>query len=359
MKLLKNFCIFENKEVNIVKNELQVTNHDFLIYKDDNNEVRVSVLLINNDIWLTQNLIAELFGVSRSTITEHINNILNSGELTPSNTVGKTDIDNSKKPVKIYNLDMIIAVGYRVNSKKATHFRIWATKVLREYLITGFVMDDERLKNPNYIFGEDYFEKLLERIKNIRSSERRFYQKITDIYSSCSIDYDKDSEITKKFFKTVQNKLHYAVTGNTAAEIIYNRVDSDKEHMGLTNWTESPNGPIYRYDVDIAKNYLTEKELKDLNRIVTMYLDYAELQAENHNAMTMNDWIEKLNAFLQFNGREILHNSGKISHKVAQELAYNEYDKFRKKQDTLLVSDFDKFLENDKILKEIGSDKNE
>ena len=342
-----------------MKNGLQITNHDFLIYKDDNNDVKVSVLLINNDIWLTQNLIAELFGVSRSTITEHINNILNSGELGPSNTVGKTDVDNSKKPVKIYNLDMIIAVGYRVNSKKATHFRIWATKILREYLITGFVMDDERLKNPNYIFGEDYFERLLERIRNIRSSERRFYQKITDIYSSCSIDYDKDSEITKKFFKTVQNKLHYAVTGNTAAEIIYNRVDSDKENMGLTNWTESPNGPIYRYDVDIAKNYLTEKELKDLNRIVTMYLDYAELQAENHNAMTMNDWIEKLNAFLQFNGQEILHNSGKISHKVAQELAYKEYDKFRKKQDTLFISDFDKFLENDKILKEIGSDKNE
>ena len=342
-----------------MKNELQITNHDFLIYKDDNNDVKVSVLLINNDIWLTQNLIAELFGVSRSTITEHINNILNSGELAPNNTVGKTDVDNSKKPVKIYNLDMIIAVGYRVNSKKATHFRIWATKVLREYLITGFVMDDERLKNPNYIFGEDYFERLLERIRNIRSSERRFYQKITDIYSSCSIDYDRDSEITKKFFKTVQNKLHYAVTGNTAAEIIYNRVDSNKENMGLTNWTESPNGPIYRYDVDIAKNYLTEKELKDLNRIVTMYLDYAELQAENHNAMTMNDWVEKLNAFLQFNGREILHKSGKISHKVAQELAYKEYDKFRKKQDTLFISDFDKFLENDKILKEIGSDKNE
>ena len=194
------------------KNELQITNHDFLIYKDDNNDVKVSVLLINDDIWLTQNLIAELFGVSRSTITEHINNIFKSGELIKDNTVGKTDIDNSKKPVKIYNLDMIIAVGYRVNSKKATHFRIWATKVLKEYLITGFVMDDERLKNPNYIFGEDYFEKLLERIRNIRSSERRFYQKITDIYSSCSIDYDKDSEITKNFFKTVQNKLHYAVT---------------------------------------------------------------------------------------------------------------------------------------------------
>ncbi len=303
-----------------MKNELQITNHDFLIYKDDNNDVRVSVLLINNDIWLTQNLIAELFGVSRSTITEHINNILNSGELSEETSVGISDESSGGRKAKIYNLDMIIAVGYRVNSKRATHFRIWATKVLREYLITGFVMDEERLKNPSYIFCEDYFEKLLEKIRNIRSSERRFYQKITDIYSSCSIDYDKDSEITKEFFKIVQNKLHYAVTGNTADEIIYNRVDSNKENMGLTNWSESPKGPIYRYDVDIAKNYLTEKELKNLNRIVTMYIDYAELQAENHNAMTMNDWIEKLNAFLQFNGQEILHNSGKILIRLLENL---------------------------------------
>ena len=308
----------------MAEKDLQITNHDFLIYRDSNNDVKVSVMLINNDIWLTQNLIAELFGVGRSTITEHINNILNSGELTENNTVGKTDVDHSKKPVKIYNLDMIIAVGYRVNSKKATNFRIWATKVLREYMIKGFVMDDERLKNPNYIFGEDYFDEMLERIRNIRSSERRFYQKITDIYSLCSIDYDKDSEITKEFFKTVQNKLHYAITGQTAAEIIYNRVDAEKEHMGLTNWKNSPDGPIYRYDVDIAKNYLNEKELIDLNRIVTMYLDYAELQAENHNAMTMKDWIEKLNVFLQFNGKEILHNAGQISAKVAQELAYRD-----------------------------------
>lgn len=340
-----------------MKNDLQITTHDFLIYRDDNNDIKVNVLLINNDIWLTQNLIAELFGVGRSTITEHINNILNSGELNENNTVGKTDVDNSKKPVKIYNLDMIIAVGYRVNSKKATQFRIWATKVLKEYLITGVVMDDERLKNPNYIFGEDYFERTLERIRNIRSSERRFYQKITDIYSSCSIDYDKDSEITKTFFKTVQNKLHHSVTGNTAAEIIYNRVDANKENMGLTNWASSPNGPIYKYDVDIAKNYLTEKELKNLNRIVTMYLDYAELQAENHNAMTMKDWVEKLDAFLQFNGQEILYDAGKISHKVAQELAFKEYDKFKKKQDELFVSDFDKFIESTKLLETAGNNK--
>ena len=335
---------------------LQITNHDFLIYRDLNNDVKVSVMLINNDIWLTQNLISELFGVGRSTITEHINNILNSGELDENNTVGKTDIDNSKKPVKIYNLDMIIAVGYRVNSKKATNFRIWATKILKEYMIKGVVMDDERLKNPNYIFGEDYFEETLERIRNIRASERRFYQKITDIYSSCSVDYDKDSEITKEFFKTVQNKLHYAITGNTAAEIIYNRVDSEKENMGLTNWKNSPDGPIYKYDVDIAKNYLNEKELKDLNRIVTMYLDYAELQAENHNAMTMKDWVEKLNAFLQFNGKEILHNAGKISASIAKELAYKEYDKFKVKQDKLYKSDFDNFLNETRMI-ENGSDK--
>ncbi len=336
---------------------LQTTTHDFLIYKDGNDNVKISVMLINNDLWLTQSLIAELFDTARSTITDHINNILKEGELKEETSVGISDISSGGRKPKIYNLDMIIAVGYRVNSKKATNFRIWATKVLKEYMIKGFAMDDERLKNPNYIFGEDYFEEMLERIRNIRSSERRFYQKITDIYSSCSVDYDKDSEITKEFFKTVQNKLHYAITGQTAAEIIYNKVDSNKEHMGLTNWKNSPNGPIYRYDVDIAKNYLNEKELKDLNRIVTMYLDYAELQAENHNAMTMKDWVEKLNAFLQFNGKEILHNAEKISAKVAQELAYREYDKFKVKQDKLYKSDFDNFLNETKMIEDNGDKK--
>ena len=334
-----------NSNITNQNEHLQVTTHDFLIYRDGNNDVKVSVMLINNDLWLTQDLIAELFGTARSTITEHINNILKEGELKEETSVGISDISSGGRKPKIYNLDMIIAIGYRVNSKKATNFRIWATKVLKEYMIKGFAMDDERLKNPNYIFGEDYFDEMLERIRNIRSSERRFYQKITDIYSSCSVDYNKDSEITKEFFKTVQNKLHYAITGQTAAEIIYNRADAEKEHMGLTNWKNSPDGPIYRFDVDIAKNYLNEKELKDLNRIVTMYLDYAELQAENHNAMTMKDWIEKLNVFLQFNGKEILHNAGKISAKVAQELAYREYDKFKVKQDKLYKSDFDLLLE--------------
>ena len=346
-----------NSNITNQNEHLQVTTHDFLIYRDGNNDVKVNVMLINNDLWLTQDLIAELFGTARSTITEHINNILKEGELKEETSVGISDISSGGRKPKIYNLDMIIAVGYRVNSKKATNFRIWATKVLKEYMIKGFAMDDERLKNPNYIFGEDYFDEMLERIRNIRSSERRFYQKITDIYSSCSVDYNKDSEITKEFFKTVQNKLHYAITGQTAAEIIYNRADAEKEHMGLTNWKNSPDGPIYRYDVDIAKNYLNEKELIDLNRIVTMYLDYAESQAENHNAMTMKDWVEKLNAFLQFNGKEILHNAGKISSKVAQALAYQEYDKFKTKQDKLYRSDFDNFLNEAKNIEGNGDKK--
>ena len=346
-----------NSNITNQNSYLQISTHDFLIYRDGNNDVKVSVMLINNDLWLTQDLIAELFGTARSTITEHINNILKEGELKEETSVGISDISSGGRKPKIYNLDMIIAVGYRVNSKKATNFRIWATKVLKEYMIKGFAMDDERLKNPNYIFGEDYFDEMLERIRNIRSSERRFYQKITDIYSSCSVDYNKDSEITKEFFKTVQNKLHYAITGQTAAEIIYNRADAEKEHMGLTNWKNSPDGPIYRYDVDIAKNYLNEKELKDLNRIVTMYLDYAESQAENHNAMTMKDWVEKLNAFLQFNGKEILHNAGKISSKVAQALAYQEYDKFKTKQDKLYRSDFDNFLNEAKNIEGNGDKK--
>ena len=295
--------------------DLQVTNRDFLIYKDDNGDVKVNVMLINHDLWLTQNLMSELFDTSRRNIGLHLQNIYFDRELDESSTKKEIFLVQNegerrvKRKTLVYNLDAIIAVGYRVNSKKATNFRIWATKVLKEYMIKGFVMDDERLKNPNYIFGEDYFDELLERIRNIRSSERRFYQKITDIYSQCSIDYDKDSETTKTFFKTVQNKLHFAVTGNTAAEIIYNRANADKENMGLNNWKNSPDGPIYKYDVIIAKNYLKEKELKDLNRIVTMYLDYAEMQAENHNAMTMKDWTQKLNAFLKFNGREILHDA--------------------------------------------------
>ena len=327
-----------------------INKNDFLLYKDSSGDIKVNVLLIDDDLWLTQDLIAELFGKGRSTITEHINHIFKEGELDEKSNVGKTDIANSDKPVKIYNLNVIIAVGYRVNSKRATAFRIWATKILKEYMKKGYVLDDERLKNPNNIFGEDYFDDLLERIKNIRASERRFYQKVTDIYAT-AIDYDKDSEITKTFYKTVQNKMHYAISHQTAAEIIYNRVDANKENIGLTSWKHSPDGPIYSYDVFIAKNYLTEKELKDLNRLVDMYLDYAEMQAEEHNIMTMNDWVNILNSFLKFTGKEILQDAGKISHEVAKKLALSEYNKYRKQKDREYVSDFDE------LIMKIGSNK--
>ena len=330
-----------------------------IIYKNSEGNIIVDAIYKDETLWLSQKGMSKFFECSTDNISLHLKHIFEEKELEKKSVTEKCSLtadDGKNYNTTIYSLDAIIAVGYRINSKKATNFRIWATKILKEYMIKGVVMDDERLKNPNYIFGEDYFEETLERIRNIRSSERRFYQKITDIYSSCSVDYDKDSEITKEFFKTVQNKLHYAITGNTAAEIIYNRVDSEKENMGLTNWKNSPDGPIYKYDVDIAKNYLNEKELKDLNRIVTMYLDYAELQAENHNAMTMKDWVEKLNAFLQFNGKEILHNAGKISDSVAKELAYKEYNKFKVKQDKLYKSDFDNFLNEARMI-ENGSDK--
>lgn len=329
----------------MVENNLQITTQDFLIYSDDSNEVKVNVMLINRDLWLTQNLMAKLFDKDVKTISRHIINIYKEGELSEKSNSQKTRIANSDKPVTIYNLNTIISVGFRVNSKKATQFRIWANKTLQEYIIKGFVMDDERLKNPNYIFGEDYFEEQLERIRNIRSSERRFYQKITDIYAQCSIDYDSNSEITRKFFKIVQNKMHYATSGQTAAEIVHSRVNSENPNMGLTSWKKSPKGPIYKSDVDIAKNYLNEKELDGLNKIVTAYLDFAELQATHHNAMTMNDWIERLDGFLKLSDREILDNAGKISHEAAQLLAFQEYDKYQAKQDKLYHSDFDKYLE--------------
>jgi len=244
--------------------------------------------------------------------------------------------------VKFYNLDAIIAVGYRVNSKTATQFRIWATERLKEYIIKGFTMDDERLKNPNNIFGQDYFEEQLARIRDIRSSERRLYQKITDIYAQCSADYNPNEKITKQFFATVQNKLHFAITRKTAAEIISERVNSKKQNMGLTTWKYAPKGKIRETDVVIAKNYLNERELNLLNRIVTMYLDYAEMQATKGIIMHMKDWVKKLNAFLKFNEEEILTNTGKISHEVAEELALTEYKIYKIIQDKNSISDFDR-----------------
>lgn len=327
--------------------------NEILLYTTPNGNVKVEIYLQNETIWLTQQKIADLFGVDRTVVTKHIGNIFKSGELneqvvcanfahtTPHGAIkGKTQ----ETITKFYNLDMIISVGYRVNSTQATAFRIWATERLKEYIIKGFTMDDERLKNPNNIFGKDYFEEQLARIRDIRSSERRFYQKITDIYSQCSADYSSETNITQQFFATVQNKLHWAITGQTAAELIAARVDSKKENMGLTTWKNAPKGSIRKTDVGIAKNYLNEKELDGLNRIVVMYLDFAENQARKGVVMYMKDWIRKLDAFLQFNEESVLKHQGKVSHEVALALAEGEFEKYSIVQDKLMESDFDKVV---------------
>jgi hypothetical protein len=321
---------------------------EFLLYTTPSGKVNVEIFLHNENIWLTQSRIAELFGVDRTVITKHLQNIFKEGELDKKSTsakiaqVQKEGRREVKRDVEFYSLDAILSVGYRVSSLQATKFRIWATERLKEYIIKGFTMNDEKLKDPRNIFGKDYFEEQLARIRDIRSSERRFYQKITDIYAQCSIDYKKNEEITKKFFAKVQNKLHFAISGRTAAEIIHERAGSTRPHMGLTNWKNSPHGMIRKTDVIIAKNYLNEKELDSLNRIVNMYLDYAEMQAKNGIAMQMKDWVEKLDAFLKFNEKEILKNTGKISHEVAVALAESEYEKFSREQSNSYVSDFDR-----------------
>ena len=320
---------------------------DFFLYKDGNGEVKVEIYIFNETVWLTQDKIAQLFGVQRPAVTKHLKNIFGSGELiegSVSSIMELTAADGKKYQTKLYNLDAILSVGYRVNSIQATHFRIWANSVLKEYLIKGFAMNDERLKNPQTLFGKDYFEEQLARIRDIRSSERRFYQKITDIYSQCSADYEVGSNVTKKFFATVQNKLHWAISGQIAAEIIVARVDADKPNMGLTTWKNAPNGMIRKPDVSIAKNYLTETEMDDLNRIVSMYLDYAERQAKKGQVMYMRDWVKKLDAFLQFNEEAVLQHSGRVSHEVAKALAEQEYDKFHARQLQNYESDFDKLL---------------
>ena len=324
---------------------------EFLLYTTPNGKVKFEIFLRDETIWLTQEKIAQLFGVQRPAITKHLKNIFESRELDKkvvssilelTTQHGAIKGKSQTKPVKFYNLDAIISVGYRVNSAQATHFRIWATERLKEYIIKGFVMDDERLKNPANIFGKDYFEEQLARIRDIRSSERRFYQKITDIYAQCSADYTSDSEVTKQFFATVQNKLHWAITRKTAAEIVHSRADHEKQNMGLTSWKNEPEGRIRKPDVSIAKNYLNEEELNGLNRIVTMYLDYAEMQAQNRKIITMTDWIQKLDAFLQFNEKDILTNAGHVSAQIAKAFAENEFEKYRVIQDRLSESDFDR-----------------
>ncbi len=326
-------------------------NKEFLLYKTPNGDVKVDVLIQNKTIWLPQKKIAELFDVNVPAISKHFKNIFESGELDEGVVVSILEITTQhgaikektqNKKTKFYNLDAIIAIGYRVNSSRATQFRIWATKVLQEYIIKGYTMDVDRLKNPQPIFGEDYFKEQLEKIRDIRSSERRMYQQITDIYAECSIDYEYESETTRQFFATVQNKLHWAISQKTAAEIIVSRANHTKDKMGLTSWKNSPNGKIRKSDVSVAKNYLSEKELKPLNRIVTMYLDYAEHQAEKGIAMTMKEWVEKLDAFLQFNQEDILNNAGKVTAAIAKSFAEKEFEQYRPIQNELFESDFDK-----------------
>jgi hypothetical protein len=330
--------------------------NEILLYTTPNQKVKVEVFLRNETIWLTQQKIADLFGVDRSVVTKHLKNIFESSELKEDSVCAKiahTASDGKTYNTQFYNLDAIISVGYRVNSIQATHFRIWATERLKEYIIKGFTMDDERLKNPINIFGKDYFDEQLARIRDIRSSERRFYQKITDIYAQCSADYDPQATVTKEFYAIVQNKLHWAITGQTAAEIIAARADSTKMNMGLTHWKNSPSGVIRKSDVSIAKNYLDENELDGLNRVVSMYLDYAENQAKNGIIMHMQDWVNKLDAFLRFNEHEVLHHLGRVSHAVAKALAEQEFEVFKVKQDRMFESDFDK------TLKEIKSHQND
>lgn len=321
--------------------------NNIVFYQTENADVVVNVVYKDETFWLSQKAMAALFDVNPQAITKHLSNIYEEQELVKDSTcsileqVQKEGKRNVKRSVEFYNLDAIIAVGYRVNSKKATKFRQWATKILREYITKGFVLNEKLLKNGKQ-FGQDYFDELLEKIREIRASERRAYQKITDIFEQCSCDYDKDSETTKNFYAFVQNKLHFAVSGNTAAEIVYNRADSQKEHMGLTSWKNSPNGKIYKSDVTIAKNYLNEKEISRLNRLVTMFIDYAELQAEDGNLMKMQDCVDAVNMFLQSNRQKVLETKGKISHEQAIEKAHHEYEIFRVIQDREYISEFDR-----------------
>lgn len=323
---------------------------EILLYSIDDSKVYVDVVFKDETFWLTQKSMAELFDVNIPAISKHLNNIYSENELIKEATVSKMEIVRKegsrqvKRQVDFYNIDAIIAVGYRVNSKKATRFRQWATNTLKEYIQKGFVLNDEMLKNGKP-FGKDYFDELLEKIREIRASERRAYQKIADVFEQCSYDYDKNSETTKAFYAFVQNKLHYAVTGKTAAELIAERVDANHPTMGLTTWKDSPNGKILKRDIKVAKNYLNEKELKQMNRLVTMFIDRAELLAEDEVPMSMQDWVNETDGFLKYNRRNVLEGKGKISKMQADKIASNAYATFRVKQDRKYISEFDKEME--------------
>ena len=315
---------------------------DVLLYSDENGKEFVNVVFMEETFWLTQVGMAELFDSSKSNISEHLSHIFEEEELDKASCMRKFGISElSTKPTNFYNLDAIIAVGYRVNSKKATRFRQWATKTLKEYIQKGFILNDDLMKNGRP-FGKDYFDELLERIREIRASERRAYQKIADVFEQCSYDYDKNSETTKAFYAFVQNKLHYAVTGKTAAELISERATPDSPTMGLTTWKGAPDGKILKSDTLLAKNYLNEKELSRLNRLVTMFIDYAELMAEDEQLMSMQDWLNETDRFLTNNRRKVLDGKGGISREAAAKKVGAIYDEFRKKQDAAYISDFDR-----------------
>lgn len=330
--------------------KIQIRNStvEFLVFTIQAQEDGVEVRVEGETVWLTQKLMATLFDVTVPTISEHLKSIYQQGEITREATIRKFRTVQMEGPRKVtrqvefYNLDAIISVGYRVNSGRATQFRQWATGILRDFAVRGYVLDKERLKNGS-IFNQDYFDALLDEIREIRASERRFYQKITDIYAT-ALDYNPDAEVTQTFFATVQNKLHFAIHGHTAAEVIMKRADSAQKHMGLTSWKNAPQGKILRRDVSVAKNYLSDKEIKALNRFVTMYLDYAETQAERGIPMTMSDWATKLDAFLKFNERDLLDHPGKVSAEIAKAFAESEFDKYRVIQDRLFESDFDRAI---------------
>ncbi len=335
------------------KNEIE-----FIMYAANDGAVKVGIIVQDDTVWTTQRNMSKVFGVTVQSISQHILNIFKDGELQEDSVIKKfliTATDGKEYETMFYNLDTIIAVGYRVNSYQATQFRIWATGILKEYLIKGFAIDDDRLKQAKQVFGKDYFDELLERIREIRASERRFYQKITDLYAQCSIDYDPNSPTTVTFFATVQNKLEFAITHKTAAEIIKSRANYLEPHMGLATWKNAPSGKVLKHDVSVAKNYLNRDEISELNRIVNMYLDYAENQASKQRAMTMEEWIIKLDAFLKFNEYDILNDAGNMRSEVAKAFAEKEYEKFRVIQDKEYISDFDRVVKKLKETNQLPS----